>query len=102
MFYCTFKVDGLAPGLNSIRPGLTAEAPIGLIQKASKKENSPFGLYYCVFPYNCAHSPRPTVNRGILPALLYGRLFFLLLLLLLLLLVLLLLLLLVLLSSFIQ
>ena len=28
-------VDGLAPGLNSTRPGSTAEAPIGLIKKTN-------------------------------------------------------------------
>jgi len=32
-------VDGLAPVLNSIRPGSISEAPIGLIKKASTNES---------------------------------------------------------------
>ena len=32
-------VDGLAPGLNSIRPGPACEAPIGLIKKASTNKH---------------------------------------------------------------
>ena len=32
-------MDGLAPGLNSIRPGPASEAPIGLIKKSRVESN---------------------------------------------------------------
>ena len=57
-------MDGLAPGLNSIRPGSISEAPIGLIKKANLSSLLLF-LSPASLPLALATPPFPAVIKMI-------------------------------------